>query len=389
MSLVNTGKLYTSFLSILPVISIYRMPGMAISLATVLTALAMIYAAISLIRRKIKISFLILQPFLVYLFYIVTKSSLSFILLCVALMIHVLAIGTGIVNEKRLRRIIETISVIAAVSVIMQQLIHITTGIHIPLYIGSLFIGEMKEQYSVALTTSVIDGLYRPSAFFLEPAHFTQYCIIGLGTTLFAERPDFKKAALISFGIFATTSGMGLVSTFIMWGWWYVTRYKMSIGKMILLLISAVVLVFILNNISFTHNIISRITADPDSGDYNAIYGRIWWWDTYFGDFSLSAFMFGFGMDSLPEDAYFTGFMKQLYCYGIIGTTLLILFLILLLIKSNNLGRACIIIYTLLFFFADLTGYVDLLFYFGTFLTFYVGGNIFFVSNKKSLKSIQ
>lgn len=348
------------------------MPGMAMSLATVLTALAMIYALIALMKKKLMISFFILLPFLAYLVYIMTKSNLSFALLCVALMVHVFAIGSGIVNERLLRRIIETISTIAAVCVLLQQMIHITTGTHIPLYIGSLFIGELKEQYSVALTTSVVDGLYRPSAFFLEPAHFTQYCIIGLGSCLFSERPDFRKSFFISLGIFATTSGMGLVSTFAMWVWWYVTKHRISAGKIVILLLALAVIYIVLDHISFTHNIISRFTADPDSGDYNAIYGRIWWWDTYFGDFSLSAFMFGFGLDSLPEDAYFTGFMKQLYCYGVIGTTLLVCFLIQLLIKSSNLGRACIIIYIILFFFADITGYVSLLFYTGTFLTLYV-----------------
>jgi len=348
------------------------MPGLVISLATVLTAVAMIYSIMILMRRKIQVPFAILLPFIAYIVYIMTKSNITFAVLCFALLINILAMSTKIVNERLLRQIVETISVIAAICVMAQQVIHIATGVHIPLFIGNLFIGELKEQYSVALTTAVIDGLYRPSAFFLEPSHFAQYCIIGLGSCLFSEHSNIKKAVLISLGVFATTSGMGFVVTIAMWGWWYITRKKISIGKIIMLAVISLVALFILNHISFTQSIISRITADPDSGDYNAIYGRLWWWDTYFGDFSFSAFMSGFGLDNQPEDAYFTGFMKQLFCYGIIGTSLLLFFLLQLLIKSNNLGKACIAIYILLFFFADLTGYVSLLFYIGTFITFYL-----------------
>ncbi len=118
---------------------------------------------------------------------------------------------------------------------------------------------------------------------------------------------------------------------------------------------------FLLDNISFTHNIINRFTS-TSGDDYNAINGRLFCGIHIFGDFNISDFLTGFGLDNLPDGVYFTGFMKLLYCYGLIGTTLLLLFLGMLIIKADIFVKVCTSLYTGLLFFADLTYYHNLIF---------------------------
>lgn len=376
------SKLYALFLATLPLVSIYRLPGTSLALATVLTLVMLLYAVAQVATRKRKVSFMILFPFVLYIGYIMTMSPILFAILSGAVLIHIFAICTEAVNIQYLRRVIEFISVVAAICVIFQQTIHLFTGVHIPFYISNLLTEGTKDSYSWVLTTGFSDrsNMYRPSAFFLEPSHFTQYCMIGLGSCLFEQIPNIKKAVLISLGILATTSGMGIIAVVAMWTWWGLSNQRSGHRSIFGLRVFGVFLFlvlsyFVLDNISVTHNAMARFTTDSGA-ETNAISGRLFWWDTYFGNFDLIDFLRGYGLESLPDEQYFTGFMKQLYCYGVIGVSLLLLFLIILISISDNLGKGCCALYTGLLFFSELTGYHNLLFFIGILLTFYVNKEV-------------
>ncbi len=337
-------KLYTLYISVIPPLMIYAVPGTNISLATVLTGIGMVYAGMSLINRKSEVSGKLFIPLVLYVFYLMTKSPLQVSLLMFAVLVQLVAIGTGLLDQKLFRKYVETIAVIGAICVISQQLIYFTTGIQFPFLIKSILTLDLQEQYSF-LFRGGQPGLYRPSAFFLEPAHYSQYCIIGLGSCLFSEVVDKRKALLISLGLIATTSGMGFVLTFFLWGCWYLSHNRLSVKNLVVISVLLLSAFLILNSISFTHNIISRFTVDSSSGDYNSIDGRLWWWRQVFGDFTFSGFFWGFGMDSIPEGVYFTGYMQQLYCYGVFGVFLFFLFWLRLFIKTNRLGKVIALSY--------------------------------------------
>lgn len=406
-----TSKLYALYLAVLPMVSFYRLPGTSLAIATVLTLIMVLYALVIIFTKKIRVKFTILLPFVLYLLYIMTMSPLLFAILCGAVMIHTFAISTGVVNIQYLRKAIEFISVLAAIVVIMQQVVHITTGIHISPYFGSLFTEGMYDAYGSAVETgmSKVSRMYRPCAFFLEPSHFAQYCMIGLGSCLFAQASNFKKALLISFGILASTSGMGIVIVVAMWAFWGLTIKRaagslktvnnskivyQSFGVVVFLFVSY----FIMDNINITHDAMVRVTSDSGV-ESNAITGRLFWWDTYFGNTSLSDYIRGYGLEALPDERYFTGFMKQLYCFGITGVFLLFCFLIRLIFISDNFGRSCCALYMSLIFFSELTGYFHLIFYVGIFLTLYVNHQIIaknhnvatlhynYITNRSYLKS--
>ena len=77
----------------------------------------------------------------------------------------------------------------------------------------------------------------------------------------------------------------------------------------------------------------------------------------------------GFGTDSLP-DVYFTGFMEQLYMYGWLGVGLLFMYLVWLCLSSRGFARIVMILFTSLYFVAGVSGFIPVVFYIGTVLTF-------------------
>ena len=296
-------------------------------------------------------------------------------LLPIAIIIHVAAISTGLVNVNVLRKYLERISIIAALCVITQQLFHVLFGYHIPMMVPSFLISDLKDY-----TTNIITGcgevetMYRPCAFFLEPSHFSQYVVYGLGSSLFKSNSHIKEAIIISIGLVCTTSGMGFILTFAVWGWWFLTyrnRVKkgISVKNVLILVLLVSVILIIMMKIPFFSQIISRFTNDGTS-DYNAVNGRLIFWSKIIENQSINSLFWGYGDIALDEDIYYTGFMKILYAYGIIGTAFFYLFWLYLLIKVNTFARTFVISYIGLSFLANLTGFISLIFNIGVILVF-------------------
>ena len=367
---LSNSKGYAFFLAILPLVMMYKVPGIGFGLATTLIAVGMVYAGAVIICRYKSIRFKMLLPIILYFIYVMSKSTGLNMLLSLSILVHLMAIATGAIHSESLRRYIECISVIASTALILQVLIHFLTGFHVPLISAANILDELEKSIPAIKTGYGLEALYRPSAFFLEPAQFTQYCIIGLGSVLFRDQLDIKKALFISIGILFTTSGMGFVLVFAMWGWWYITHEsKVSISKIMVRILGALLLVLVLllvlSRIPYFNNIISRfLVPESESGSYNAVHGRLFWWDTFFGGLSIKDLFWGYGYASLPEN-YFTGFMTVLYAYGVVGFALLAFVLVKMIFKSNKLSRTFAGIYLGLLFIANLTGFINVIFYFG------------------------
>ena len=370
------GRLYALFLSILPIVMEYKTPELHYGLATILIAIGMLYAGAISIGRVNKIDKGLVVVLALYLGYSLYKSTGLNFLLPIAILVHISAISTGFVNFEYFRKYIETFSLVASLCVLAQQLIHITTGIHIPFINANWLTDEL--QYYVPLITSGYgnEAMYRPSAFFLEPSHFTQYVIYGLGSSLFKTLPSFKKPIILSLGLFATTSGMGFVLTFAIWGWWYLTYKRRGASRgliktVIMLALLMIAALALFSNIPFFAGIMSRFIGSGDS-DYNAIDGRLFFWNSLFGGENFNSLLFGFGEQALlEEEVYFTGFMKILFAYGIVGFVFYAIFLLYLLFHmKNKLCRMYVIIYIGLLFVANLTGFINIIFFVGTTLVF-------------------
>ena len=372
------SKIYALFLSILPVIMVYKTPGLDIGLSTLFIIVFLIHGFAAVVCNMRKIEIYRILPIVLYLLYMIFKNSGMEAFLPIIILIHIVAFSTGAANEKFLRLSIETISVAASICLLIQVLVHAVFEFHIPMINSNLILDSLSVyQQPIKTGYSVIEKMYRPSAFFLEPSHFTQYCIVGLGSSLFRFEKKISHSILITLGIIFTTSGLGFVLVFVMWSWWYISNNDRRLllrnkGRIITIAIVVPILIIIISKIPFFGSITSRFLTPESYGNYNAIAGRLFWWDTYFGSLSWKDLIVGFGADKLP-DIYFTGFMTVLYAYGIIGVALLIFSYLTTAIKGKTLARTLSLMYIGLFFMANLINMISLIFSFGTIMTIYSG----------------
>lgn len=230
---------------------------------------------------------------------------------------------------------VENISILMSGVILLQYVLFYGFGVS-PGYeraflfpFQNLFIESVKSYLSQSYM--VIDGLFRPSAFFLEPAHYSQYCILGLAS-LFATEKSFLtlKKVIISIGIFMTTSGIGIASVLVIWmvALYFGNRKITSalIGKTIAsTILLAVLLMLLYFTVPVFQSSVNRVIL-PGNG-YNAFEGRL---GSRFliGTLEGVFFAFGKGFKNIPtwgmlDTPYFmTGIVELIYCQGMLGMSI-------------------------------------------------------------------
>ena len=242
------------------------------------------------------------------------------------------------------------ISVFMSVVVAVQALVYYTTGSTITadrtflLPFKSFFISGARLSQETGLWS--YGPLYRPSAFFLEPAHFSQYCSIGLTYSLWKSKKLLNWTSIaITLGIIITTSGLGLLCIILMWGTkLYINGDSLTRKRLMKLVGVSLLITVILGSLfvfsdSFQRSVL-RITNASD-GFNSAIMGRLWS-VAYLESFSEKELLFGMGYKNIPTYyfngtlayVYMTGLVQLFYCEGILGGSIFIICYFLMLLKS-------------------------------------------------------
>lgn len=282
---------------------------------------------------------------------------------------------------------IENIAIVMSAVVLIQCLLYYAFGISISYdrtfllpFRNAMTAGVQDYLYSSRM---VINGNFRPSAFFLEPAHMSQFCTIGLASLLLKDTRLFnKKAIFVSLGILLTTSGLGIACVFALWGISLfingdgLTAKKISrIFLGMALAIAAFTLAFIFSS-SFQKAVIRVFVA---SNGYNsAIEGRLWS-RSFLENLVGTEALFGMGYKNIPvygrnnTQYYMTGIIEMLYCQGVVGTVLFCsLFIVIVVQAMKHKNRLSLIILALFipFFFGSscltaltLCNYIPYLYY--------------------------
>lgn len=245
--------------------------------------------------------------------------------------------------------ITEKIAIFMSAVVIIQVVAYYTAGSTITadrsflMPFPSLFTSGVKKYLAVGKW--VMNGFFRPSAFFLEPAHFSQYCIIGLVCSLVKENKLFNITAMfISAGIILTTSGLGIVTVVLIWfSFLYVNSEGISRKRMKRIFIGTALLIvvafFLYNYVEVFRAAVIRITVGS-GGETSAIEGRIKN-AVLLNRLSTMERVFGMGYKNIPlvgtvDDTtyYVTGIIELLYCQGILGTAIFLACYVFMLIKA-------------------------------------------------------
>ncbi len=207
----------------------------------------------------------------------------------------------------------------------------------------------------------VINGFFRPSAMFLEPAHFSAYCSLGLVVQVFAERKIGWKSIIISLAICMTTSGMGIASVgvicvmYVFFDFQALKKTKIQRAFFITIVLSFI-FVFFYFNFTFFRNAISRFF-----GTDNALSGRLSG-RLFIDELQGKSRMFGVGYKNFTKfenvSYFFSALTELMYCQGMVGTIIFSVFYIAGLIKiylsKNQEHTTAMVIGAIFFIGSDL-----------------------------------
>ena len=363
---------YTLLIVLIPVLMMYKLPVVGMGLSTTLVAATIPFAAIKVISASQRSTYKMILPMMLYCGWVIFRSDgdITNILLTVAIMAHLPA-AAGAVRVSYARKVIETVSTLAAVGVILQFAVYHLFHFHLPMIVGNWIL--MQDSYRIFINTgfSGSEILYRPAAFFMEPAHLAQYAIVGLMSCLFRPMPKYHIAAVISLGILLSTSGMGMVLAVFAWGAQVLRMLralntKKDVFRVLSMVTLALVTIALLSQVSFIQSSFARFSGGyfGSSSEYNSIWGRTLYWGIYITPLTGNSLLWGMGFTALP-DVYFTGLMEILYCYGLVGVGLFYLTVALIIIKTSGFGRYVAIAVGGLMLIANLSCFLSFIFFFG------------------------
>jgi hypothetical protein len=188
----------------------------------------------------------------------------------------------------------------------------------------------------------IYKGLFRPSALFLEPAHFASYCSIGLAVALIRnEKIVNVYSVLISIGILLTTSSIGILTVFFLWGYTILTKGRgISVERILRIIFGIIVIALVVFVVVSSSNIISQALSRLNSSTGGtAVTGRFYSLPLFQNLPTISKF-FGVGFKNIPfrfgYQTYMTGIVNLLYCEGYLGTALFVLLYAAMMVKSKN-----------------------------------------------------
>lgn len=391
---IAIGRTYTLseelavlLIALSPILQHYK--GIFVYAGLLALILAMPFTLIRLFgNRKISSKGLaIVVPILLYFLFQVVDHGTSFSEIghVVLLFLYMLAFSSEAMHSKLFVKTAVAISCIASGLIILQYICYYILGFHLQLVPTSLLLNNANQWVRLAQTgrigiTGRVGALYRPSAFFLEPAHMFVY----LFPPLFYEllHPDvasrgIKKALLISVGIILSTSGMGIVVTAAAWLLYFSKRgnadSRMSLFKLLrprnVVMIGSMVAIiyFLYVRVNFFQSTLLRVLSSE--GRQNAISGRTTLGTAFIRQLRGSQLIFGIS-DFYAADIEFhmSGFNGSMYRYGIIGTILSYVFYVKCIFDLQNQQFWMAIVIIIISFFSAHTHAAFYMLYFTIFL---------------------
>lgn len=370
--------------ALIPVLYLLNFHLLNISLGTVLWIVFLPYSAMYIwnhLRRdgydynKLVPFF----PFALLFLYLVIRSdwNLTFIVMSIATLVHFGGVLSGSVDFEKIKKIIIYFALINAGLVIVQTFFNYVFDIQLQ-YIPKAMIHDAFSNRYVFRDTS---GLYRPSALFLEPANYIQYCAFALMAILFGDKKErnMQHAVVIAIGCILTTSGMGMATVFAVFLWYFIVNYlkngkikKFSAKQIVIGVLVVIVAAVIFCQIPFINTALKRVFSTVDG--YNAIEGRVaWWkWEDVLTPSNPLVLLFGNGHNAEYE-YYLSGFADIIFKYGIIGLLIeLSCFAYMMYKKRTDFVWCTMLAYCALLVIAHLVSFFELFFYFALVISYTV-----------------
>ena len=360
------GKIFAFVIAILPFLAMYRSGVPGFSLADVVLVLC---GFVVLLNLSNKVNFCVADTTLFF-------CGLGFLLLFLFLSsllqgridvncfirtirylfyVAIVFLVSSKSNLFFLKRMIVAISLVSTCYIIIQTILYDLFGVvlHgyfsvIPLYVDGYATLDYEHIYSSIM--------FRPTSFFLEPAHYARYVLIALcliffdGTTV--QTKKILWATFISFGILLSTSSQGYVIMLFLWLAFFALKrnYIESVWlrNLVLGIVVFLPLCFLaLLELDFVNNTINR-SFDNDSLSSNGAFGARMNGLFSFVELPMIYKIIGMGFGAVPK-VWVSSFGYWLYGTGVFVTVLYLAFMIKNSISLSKSNKWVFVVFCLLF----------------------------------------
>ena len=291
-----------------------------------------------------------------------------------------LALLNGIFDTRPFFDCISFISCLAAVMIIIQSFCHYIFGFHICLLRPDLLRDGISSsayfaQITAQLTTGMSGGIYRPSAFFIEPSAYSLYFIPALCRLIFAadDRNSSRwQAILISLGAVFSTSGIGIAVTAALWGFYALRSNlhngKINVSRLTILAGVLIITVIIALRFQIVRQSLARIFSAADTSGYSAVQGRLGGGLIYLSRMDASTLCFGSALSADELDIYVSGIFLIILSEGIFGALLYAAMMLAIFIKAEDEYKVIAAVAIVLVVFAGLYHIHYITYYFAAIL---------------------
>ncbi len=147
---------------------------------------------------------------------------------------------------------------------------------------------------------------------------------------------DILSAMIITLGIVVSTSGQGLFIIAICWGIWGLRQMRSQRITGLLIILICSFLFLRSYDLNYT---ISRITTNEE---LNAVDARSGGYELV-KELPGNSIVFGTGYGNYVESIYYSSFAEILFCTGIVGLLIVLLFYLSLFIKGSLFQKVLVI----------------------------------------------
>lgn len=268
--------------------------------------------------------------------------------------------ATKMLDIEYCKKLIKLVSIWGTIYILLQYVLYHGIG-----YVLKGFLPFLKlyvEDYATKDYNSLYAmSFFRPTSFFLEPAHYARYAVVGLALYLFdGEELSLKEilcGIFICVGILISTSAQGYLLMALVWITAFAVRIKnirsanlRNLALFVLLLMP--VLIALILRIPFVNQAVMRILTADITNENTALGARLGG-IKYYLELPLVYKLIGMGFGVIPDEGWISSAVYWLYGSGIIVFTLYLVYGCIALKRTKGAARMILLIFLILFFSDD------------------------------------
>lgn len=260
------------------------------------------------------------------------------------------------------KKAVRMVALLASGYIFLQFALYTLFGVILRGYLP--FLRLYVEGYAATDYASLYAAMYRPTSFFLEPAHFARYAVVGVALLLFDGEKltarDVLGAVFVSAAVLVSTSAQGYLLLALVWLLCLLLRSKdlASDGLKGLFFLAALMLPLLMMGIlrlPFVQTAVARaLNIDfSNLANENTAMGARLGGFTYYLELPVLHQIIGMGFGVVPPEGWLSSAPYWLYGSGCIVFGLYLVYSLLCLGKSRGAARIIGLLFLILFFTDD------------------------------------